>query len=122
MATKVITETICDITGDPAVDTVEFAVRGTAYKIDLSAEAVADFNAAVAGFIESAEKMGKVSGGSTGAVRRSNSPASQSNREHTQAIREWARRAGHSVKDRGRIPASVVTEFEQAHRGLASVG
>lgn len=122
MATKVITETICDITGDPAVDTVEFAVRGTAYKIDLSAEAVADFDAAVAGFIESAEKVGKVVVGPAGTVRRANSPASQSNREYTQAIREWARKAGHTVKDRGRIPASVVTEFEQTHRGLASVG
>ena len=46
----------------------------------------------------------------------------KSNKEHTQAIREWARRAGHQVSARGRIKADVVDAFEQAHRALASVG
>jgi len=32
-----------------------------------------------------------------------------------QAIRDWARRNGHQVSDRGRIAASVVDAFEAAH-------
>jgi hypothetical protein len=44
------------------------------------------------------------------------------NREQTAAIREWARKAGHNVSDRGRISAEVQKAFEDAHRGLATVG
>jgi hypothetical protein len=49
-----------------------------------------------------------------------NSP--RGNREHTAAIRAWAREAGRQVSDRGRISAEVVKAFEEAHRGLAAVG
>jgi hypothetical protein len=31
------------------------------------------------------------------------------------AIRDWARKNGHAVSDRGRIPASVVDAYEAAH-------
>ena len=36
-------------------------------------------------------------------------------REQAGAIREWARKNGHEVSDRGRIPAAVVEAFEAAH-------
>jgi hypothetical protein len=36
-------------------------------------------------------------------------------RELAGAIREWARKNGHAVSDRGRIPASVVDAYESAH-------
>jgi hypothetical protein len=36
-------------------------------------------------------------------------------REQAGAIREWARRNGHQVSDRGRIPSSVVEAYESAH-------
>jgi hypothetical protein len=36
-------------------------------------------------------------------------------REQASAIREWARKNGHNVSDRGRIPASVVNAYEEAH-------
>jgi hypothetical protein len=36
-------------------------------------------------------------------------------REQASAIRDWARRNGHQVSDRGRIPASVVSAYEDAH-------
>ena len=37
-------------------------------------------------------------------------------REQTEAIREWARRNGHNVSTRGRIPADVVDGFIRANR------
>lgn len=120
MATKVITETICDITGFPAEDTIEFSYRGHAYKIDVTAEVAADFDAAVAGFIESAEQVGKTTA-SNGARRTTVSAGTSRNREQTAAIREWARKAGHEVSDRGRIKADVLSAFDDAHK-LASVG
>jgi hypothetical protein len=36
-------------------------------------------------------------------------------REQAGAIRDWARKNGHAVSDRGRIPASVVEAYEGAH-------
>jgi hypothetical protein len=39
-------------------------------------------------------------------------PATQ-DREQTRAIREWARKRGMDVADRGRIPASVVDAYHQ---------
>jgi hypothetical protein len=39
-------------------------------------------------------------------------------------VREWARQQGHSINDRGRIPASIQQAFDQAYQGaqLAAVG
>jgi hypothetical protein len=36
-----------------------------------------------------------------------------SDREHTAAVREWARQNGHEISDRGRIPNSVLEAYEQ---------
>lgn len=37
------------------------------------------------------------------------------NREHTAAVRAWARRNGYGVSDRGRIPTAVQQAFDAAH-------
>ncbi len=37
-------------------------------------------------------------------------------REQREAIRTWANDNGHSVGDRGRIAASIVSAFEEAHK------
>ncbi|TYC95963.1 AAA family ATPase [Arthrobacter echini] len=34
------------------------------------------------------------------------------------AIREWARRQGHSLGNRGRIPANITADYNKAHAGL----
>ena len=44
--------------------------------------------------------------------RRKRSAASPSNAE----VRAWARRTGLSVSDRGRVPASVLQEYRNAHQ------
>jgi TorA maturation chaperone TorD len=36
-------------------------------------------------------------------------------REQTQAIRAWARKQGHKVNDRGRIPADIVAAYHSAN-------
>ena len=41
-------------------------------------------------------------------------------REQAGAIRDWARKNGHAVSDRGRIPASVVEAYELLYRTEAS--
>ncbi len=124
MAQKVIREFIDDIDGSEAERTFTFAVDGIHYEIDLSSQNIKEFHEAIAGFVESARKV-KASGPGRG-VRKTSASTSGSgrSREQIQAMREWGRQQGHSINDRGRIPASIKQAFEQAHQGpqLAAVG
>jgi Lsr2 len=113
MAQKVITEFIDDIDGSPAERTFTFAVDGTNYEIDLSAQNIAEFKSAIGRFIESARK---VRGSSSGRRARSaGAHDGRQSREQTQAVRQWARQHGHNISNRGRIPASIQQAFDQAH-------
>ena len=115
MAQKVITEFIDDIDGSSAERTFTFAVDGTNYEIDLSAENIAEFESAIGGFIESARKV-KGSRSSNGRRTRSAGPnGGRQSGEKTRAVREWARQHGHNISERGRIPASIQQAFDQAH-------
>jgi hypothetical protein len=121
MAQKVITEFIDDIDGSSAERTFTFAVDGTAYEIDLSAENIKEFHDAVAGFVESARRVSVSSAGRRGRKPSGGSGSGRS-REQTRAVRDWARQQGHSISERGRIPLEVQRAFEQAHGGLVAVG
>lgn len=113
MAQKVITEFIDDIDGSPAERTFTFAVDGTNYEMDLSTENIAEFKAAIGGFIESARK---IKGSNNGRRNRSaGASGGRQSREQTQAVREWARGQGHNISNRGRIPSSIQQAFDQAH-------
>jgi histone H3/H4 len=48
--------------------------------------------------------------------------STRQSRDQTAAIRRWAREAGHTVSDRGRISATVTAAFQEANRSLAAVG
>jgi len=122
MAQRVIREFIHDIDGSEAERTFTFAVDGIDYEIDLSTQNIKEIHEAVAGFVESARKV-KAGGGSR-RVRRTSISASGRSREQIQAVREWARQQGHSINDRGRIPASIQQAFDQAHQDsqLVAVG
>jgi hypothetical protein len=113
MAQKVIREFIDDIDGSEAERTFPFAVDGIDYEIDLSSEHIKEFHEAIAGFVDSARRV-KV-GGSGRRARKASASDSGRSREQTQAVRAWARQQGHSINDRGRIPASVQQAFDEAH-------
>jgi hypothetical protein len=99
-----------DIDGTEAAGEFTFAVNGTSYAIDLSEANVKEFEAAIAGFVESARKVGKVASASGKSHVATSLRAS---REQTAAIREWARKAGYNVSSRGRIPAEVQKAFSE---------
>ena len=75
------------------------------YEIDLSANNAAAFRKQLAPFIKHAR-----------AARGQRRPAGRiaSSRERSADIRAWAKEAGITVSDRGRIPASVVEQYETA--------
>lgn len=102
---------IDDLDGEPADETIEFGIDGKNYEIDLSKENAAKLRDALAAYVAAARRSGgRRRGGSSGAARR---PAID--REQNQAIREWARKRGMKVSDRGRIPAEVLEAYHKEH-------
>ncbi len=108
---KITTVTLVDdIDGTEADETIEFAYRGKGYKIDLSEGNAKEFDGAVAGFIESATSLGRVVIGGRSVIPTSGRKPSV-DKEQNQAIREWARKRGLKVSDRGRIPGEVLDAY-----------
>lgn len=114
MAQKVQVILIDDLDEGPADETLSFGIDGSSYEIDLSSKNAAALRDAVAKYVGAAHKLGR-SGSRSGAgsTSRGRGPAN-TDREQTQAIRAWARRNGHTVSDRGRIPATIVEAYHAA--------
>lgn len=113
MATKTIVERVCDLTGAPADETLDFGLQGKAYTIDLTQHHADALKEILADYIKVAQPAGKLATTSNGHKPRAAKPGS--NREHTQAVRDWARTQGMAVSDRGRISAQVQEAFDAAH-------
>ena len=97
-----------------ADETVSFALDGTNYEIDLSEKNAKELREALSRYVQAARKVGRGSGRASGGGR-SRATGGRMDREQAGAIRDWARKNGHQVSDRGRIPASVVEAYESAH-------
>lgn len=112
MAQKVTVSLIDDLDGDKADETVEFGLDGKNYEIDLSSGNAGKLRDALADYVAAARRPGgrrrSGSGAAAAAARR---PAVD--REQNQAIRDWARKRGMKVSDRGRIPADVLEAYHQ---------
>jgi len=106
MAQKITVALEDDFDGGPADETVRFGLGSAEYEIDLSKKNAAAFRRKIAPFIEHARKAGR------GPRRRPGRTASS--REHSSDIRAWAKDQGIAVSDRGRIPASVVAQYQAA--------
>ena len=106
MAQKITVALEDDLDGGPADETVRFGVGGSEYEIDLSTKNANAFRRQLAPFIEHARRTGR------GQRRRPGRAASS--REHSGDIRAWAKDHGIPVSERGRIPASVVQQYEAA--------
>jgi hypothetical protein len=125
VAQKTIVTLIDDLTGEEAEDitTVEFALEGVTYEIDLADDNAAKLRDNLSRYVAAARKTSGRRPGNRGADRstgRGNGAASRSgyNRETLRAIREWAKQNGHSVSDRGRLPLNVVTAWEADHQAV----
>jgi len=107
MAQKVQITLVDDLDGSAADETVSFALDGSAYEIDLSAEHAAQLRDALAGYVGAARRVGG---------RRAASPRRAARRSsETAEIRAWAKANGHRVSERGRVSADVKAAYDQAH-------
>ncbi|SNS68023.1 Lsr2 protein [Geodermatophilus pulveris] len=101
----------------PADETVSFSLDGTSYEIDLSEKNAQELRDTFSRYVQAARKVGRGGGGraSGGGRSRATGGGGRMDREQAGAIRDWARKNGHAVSDRGRIPSSVVEAYEAAH-------
>jgi hypothetical protein len=113
VAQKVTVSLIDDLDGDKADETVEFGIDGKSYEIDLSSSNADKLRDALASFVAAARRPGgrRRSGGGAAASAAARRPSVD--REQNQAIRDWARKRGMKVSDRGRIPADVLEAYHQ---------
>ena len=117
MAQKVQVIKTDDLENDdvPADETISFALDGTTYEIDLSEKNAAEMRDVFGKYLSAARKVSRGARASGAGRSRATGGGGRMDREQAGAIRDWARKNGHAVSDRGRIPASVVEAFEAAH-------
>jgi hypothetical protein len=106
MSRRIVTELVDDIDGSPATETILFALDGIAYEIDLTKRNATGLRNAFAKYVDAARRT-------RGSRPRANRSRVTSD---SRTIREWAKANKVPVPDRGRIPASVVAQFNTANR------
>src|SRR5579875_3670247 len=111
MAQKVEVKLLCDLDDGnvEAQETLAFSLGNTAYEVDVCAKHAQQIRESLEPFIASARKTGAAAGGRRRRERQA------ANREQSASIRSWAKDRGIEVNDRGRIPAAIVREYEEAH-------
>ncbi len=104
MARKEVVELTDDLDGGPATQTVQFAIGGVAYEIDLSDKNSKKLSAALQPYVE---KGRRVTGRKRAGAHRNGSLSGVD----PKTIRQWANEHGISISTRGRIPAEIVDRY-----------
>ena len=116
MAQRVQVMLVCDLHDDetPATETVEFALDGAAYEIDVCEAHGGELRDRLAAYVGAARRTGgrgALSSAGRGGGRRRRSRGSSG---EAARIREWARSQGLAVPERGRIPAELAEKYAAA--------
>lgn len=106
MSTKRIVTLIDDVDGTDAVETIQFALDGVEYEIDLSEKNASEMRDAMALWVGSARRI-------KGGKRRS-APREKPDYDPAE-VREWARSQGIEVGSRGLIHQGIVNAYRAGH-------
>src|SRR5215217_2670913 len=104
VSSKVVVLLEDDVDGGEAAETVEFALDGTSYAIDLSEANAKKLRNALDGYVSKARKV---------SVRRSTGSKTSSGVD-IHAVRAWAEANGIEVSKRGRISRDIMSQFKAA--------
>jgi hypothetical protein len=120
MAQKVVVSLVDDLDSSEADETVEFGLDGTTYEIDLSDDNASALRARLADYVAHARRRSGRRRSGSGApasapAKRAGGGRAAVDREQNQAIREWARKQGMTVSERGRIPSEVSEAYHRSH-------
>ena len=117
MAQKVQVLLVCDLHDgeEEGSETVSFSLDGSSYEIDLCADHAASMRDDLATYVGAARRAGRSSAST--AARRPGRPAkpASADKQRVQDIREWARKNGHQVSERGRLSSVLVEAYDKAH-------
>lgn len=100
---------VCDLHGDetPGVETIGFAVDGTAYEIDVCEQHGNALHESFAPYVAAARRAGRGSGASS---RRRRTTRTSTGVDPA-AVRAWARSHNLKVSERGRISADLLERY-----------
>src|SRR5690348_7542818 len=112
MAQKVQVLLVCDLHDNdtPGTETVTFALDGASYEIDVCDAHSKKLRDAFAPYVGAARRAGRTTAG-----RRAARGSVRGGKDRNTAIREWARKNGHKVSERGRISAAIMSAYDAAH-------
>ena len=114
MAKKVQTMLVCDLHQEEVEgeETVLFSLEGAAYEIDLCADHAAELHDAFAPFVGASRRADRAPAASRRSAGRTSTPSATG--RDVPAIREWARKNGHAVSERGRMSATVLAAYDKS--------
>ena len=118
MAQKVQIHVVCDLHADEVdgTETITFALDGSSYDIDVCDSHAAELRDAFAPFVGAARRSGRTAtAGQRRGARGASRATGAGDKNRVAEIREWARKNGHQVSERGRIAATVLAAYEAAH-------
>lgn len=99
-----------DIDGSEASETIQFALDGVNYEIDLNDENAAKLRDSLASWVGHARRV-------SGRKQPAKSTTSRSTgRQDLNAIRDWGRANGYTVSDRGRVSADLMKAYDAANK------
>lgn len=114
MARRIVHQLVDDIDGTLLEvgegETVHFALNGVAYEIDLTNSHAEQLREALAPYIDAGRRAASSAGSRPAAPRKRSARSSE-----TVEIREWAKKQGMKVSERGRIAADVLDAYHAAH-------
>lgn len=102
MAQRTVITLEDDIDGGPADETVTFGLDGSTYEIDLTSANADKLRGVLYDYTAKARRLGKATG----------KAGKRSSGVNNAEIRDWARSNGIDVPERGRLPKSVIDQFE----------
>jgi hypothetical protein len=108
VATKQITILVDDLDGSEAEETVNFALDGNSYEIDLNSSHAEELRSILRRYLMAGRK--------DSSRARPNRRSTGKNAAPTTAqVRAWAQAQGITVNNRGRVGAEILAQYEAAH-------
>jgi len=105
MAKRTIVQLVDDTDGSEAAETLTVGLEGVNYELDLSDENARKLREQLAPWLAAARRTGGRQAGKSKAT---------SNNVDLKAVRAWAASNGVEVSSRGRVPASVIQQYQAA--------
>ena len=105
MAQRVRVDLVDDVDGSPAEESVNFALDGVNYVIDLSAENASKLRDALSLWVDHARRTG---GRRTRGRRPTGGPTANE-------VRQWGKSQGYEVSERGRVSNEIREAYQRTH-------